>query len=205
MKNASNHSKLGTVVYGLFILVPVAIVFLLLVKLTEILQKVAVPLGMESSFGAAIALIIIAAASLSLIFLMSWIIGAIMRRVVSYEKFESTVLNEIPGYQIVANIARGFSEGETSYAPALVDIHGATGVATLGFIMEEHANGQATVYIPSVPVLTVGNIYVVSPERITRLNASAKEVADCISRWGTGSENIVSPSIPTPETVVDST
>lgn len=49
----------------------VAIVFLLLVKLTELLQKVAVPLGMESSFGAAIALIIIAAAALAVIVLLS--------------------------------------------------------------------------------------------------------------------------------------
>lgn len=110
---------------------------------------------------------------------------------VSYEKFESTLLNEIPGYQIVANIARGFSERETSYSPVLLDIHGA-GAAALGFIMEEHANGQATVYIPLAPVLTVGSIYVVSSDRLTRLDAGAKEVADCISRWGTGSENIVS-------------
>ena len=53
MRKQSNHSSLGTVVYGLFIIVPVAVVFLLLVKLTEIQEKVAIPFGLESSFGTA--------------------------------------------------------------------------------------------------------------------------------------------------------
>lgn len=48
-----------------------------------------------------------------------------------------------------------------------------------------------TVYIPSIPVLTVGSLFVVEPQRITRLEAGAKEVADCISQWGVGSGNIV--------------
>jgi uncharacterized membrane protein len=47
------------------------------------------------------------------------------------------------------------------------------------------------VYVPSVPVLTVGNLFVVERERVTRLKAGAKEVADCISQWGLGSDKIV--------------
>jgi uncharacterized membrane protein len=135
MSKQSNHSALGTVVYGLFIIVPVAVVFLLLVKLTEILQKVAIPLGLESSFGAAIALAIVIVVAILVVLLFGWIVGSVMRNVVSYEKFESTILNEIPGYQIIANIARGFSEGETSYPPALIELHG-PGAAVLGFVME---------------------------------------------------------------------
>lgn len=193
MKNSAGHSTLGTVVYGLFIIVPAAILFLLLVKLTEILEKLAEPLGMESSLGAAIALAIAIVAAIAVIVLFSWIIGSIMRRVVSYEKFESTVLNEIPGYQIVANVARGFSAGEASYIPVLVELHG-PGAAVMGFVMEEHADGRATVYVPSAPVLTVGSIFVVDRERITPLQAGAGEVADCISKWGTGSVNILATS-----------
>ncbi len=190
MKNPSKYSTMGTVVYGVLIIVPVAIIFLLLVKMTEILEKVAIPLGLESSFGAAIALVIVAVVAILLVLLFGWIVGSIVRRVVSYEKFESSILNEVPGYQIIANIVRGFSEGKTSYPPALIELHGPS-VAALGFVMEEHANGRATVYIPSVPVLTVGNIFVVELDRITRLDAGAKEVADCISQWGIGSGHIV--------------
>jgi len=190
MSKKSNHSALGTVVYGLFIIVPVAIVFLLLVKLTEILEKVAIPLGLESSLGAAMALVIVIVIAMLVVLLFAWIVGSVVRKVLSYEKFESSILNGIPGYQIIANIARGFSEGETSYPPALIELYG-PGAAVLGFIMEEHPNDQVTVYVPSVPVLTVGNIFVVERQRVTTLEAGAREVADCISQWGMGSKGIV--------------
>jgi uncharacterized membrane protein len=190
VKDTANRSTLGTVVYGLLIIVPVAIIFLLLVKMTEILEKVATPLGLESNFGAAIALVIVAVIAVLFVLIFAWIVGAVTRRVVSFEKFESTILDGIPGYPIIANVVRGFSEGKTSYPPALVELHG-PGAAALGFVMEEHANGRVTVYIPSVPVLTVGSLFVVEHERITRLEAGAKEVADCISQWGVGSGNIV--------------
>lgn len=190
MKDTAKRSTLGTVVYGLLIIVPVAIIFLLLVKMTEILEKVATPLGLESNFGAAIALVIVTVIAVLFVLIFAWIVGSVTRRVVSYEKFESAILNGIPGYPIVANVVRGFSEGKTSYPPALIELHG-PGAAALGFVMEEHANGRATVYIPSAPVLTVGSLFVVERERITRLEAGAKEVADCISQWGVGSGNIV--------------
>ena len=197
MKDTANRSTLGTVVYGLLIIVPVAIIFLLLVKMTEILEKVATPLGLESNFGAAIALVIVAVIAVLFVLIFAWIVGAVTRRVVSFEKFESTILDGIPGYPIIANVVRGFSEGTTSYPPALVELHG-PGAAALGFVMEEHANGRVTVYIPSVPVLTVGSLFVVEHERITRLEAGAKEVADCISQWGVGSGNIVARPEQTP-------
>ena len=193
MKERLNYTAFGTVVYGLFIIVPIGVVFLL-VKLTEILEKVAAPLGLESNFGAAIALLIAILVAVFLVLLVGWIVGSIMRRIVSFEKFEASMLNQIPGYQIVANIAKGFVEGEVSYPPALIELHGpVTGV--FGFVMEEHANDLVTVYIPSVPVPTVGNIYVVKSERLTRLEARGSDVADCISQWGIGAKKIVAASM----------
>ena len=191
MNKAPRHTALGTVVYGLFVIVPVAVVFLLVVKLIEILEKVATPLGLESSFGAAIALSAAIIVAVLVVLLLSWIVGSVMRRVVSYEKFESTILNQIPGYQIIANIAKGFVEGETSYPPALIELYG-PGAAVLGFVMEEHQNERVTVYVPSVPVLTVGNILLVERQRVTPLKVGAREVADCISQWGVGSKGIFS-------------
>jgi uncharacterized membrane protein len=203
MNKPSNYSAAGTVVYGLFIIVPVAVVFLLLVKLTEILEKVAAPLGLESSFGAAIVLLIAIVIAVLMVLSFSWIVGSIMRRAVSYEKFEATILNQIPGYQIIAKVAKGFSEGEVSYPPALIELHG-PGAAVLGFVMEEHDNGQVTVFVPSTPVLTMGNIYLVERERITPLKASAADVADCISQWGMGSRKIVAGAVDSPTTKIDS-
>ena len=193
MSKKSSHSTAGTIAYGLFILVPLAVVFLLLVKLTEILQKIAAPLGLESSFGAAIALLSAIVVALLVVGLFSWVVGTIMRRMVSFQAFEGAILNQIPGYQIVANVARGFVEGGASYSPALIEFNG-PGVAAFGFVMEEHENGQVTVYVPSTPVLTVGAIYVIERAKITLLDAGATEVVDCISQWGVGSNKIISGS-----------
>ena len=100
MKHTSTHamSMVGTVIYGLFIIVPLGIVFLLLVKLTEILEKIAAPLGLESAFGTVVALIIAITVALAVVLLFAWIVGSIVRRVISYEKFEGAVLKQIPGY-----------------------------------------------------------------------------------------------------------
>ena len=193
MKEQINYSALGTVIYGLIVIVPIGVVFLLLVKLTEILERIAAPLGLESNFGAAIALLIAIVAAVLLVLFVGWVVGTVMRRFVSYQKVETTILNQIPGYQIVANLAKGFVEGEVSYPPALVELHG-PGVGVIGFVMEEHADGRVTVYVPSVPVPTVGNIYIVERERLTFLEARAAEVADCVSQWGIGSGRIVDAS-----------
>jgi len=199
-KNSHSISMAGTVVYGLFIIVPLGIVFLLLVKLTEILEKLTAPLGLESAFGAMVALIIAITVALAVVLLFSWIVGSIIRRVVSYDKFEGAILKKIPGYQIIATITKGFAEGKNAYPPVMIEIHG-PGVAAYGFVMEEHDNGLLTVFVPSTPVLTMGNLYVVDRERVTYLTVGASEIADCISQWGIGSKQIVadSGSGPTPK------
>ena len=192
-KPSRSISMAGTVAYGLFIIVPLGIVFWLLVKLTGILEKFAAPLGLESAFGALIAFIIASTAALALVVLFSWVIGSLVRRVITYDKFEGAILNNIPGYQIVANITKGFSEGKTAYPPVLLKIHG-QGISTYGFIMAEHDNGSLTVFVPLTPVLTVGNLYVVAPDRVTRLTAGSSEIADCISQWGVGAKQVVADS-----------
>jgi uncharacterized membrane protein len=196
-KPSRSMSMAGTAVYGLFIIVPLGIVFLLLVKLTEILKTIAAPLGLESAFGAMVALIIAITGALVMVLLFSWIVGSVIRRVVSYDKFEGAVLKKIPGYQIIATITKGFSEGKNAYPPVMVEIHG-PGVAAYGFVMEEHENGQLAVFVPSTPVLTVGTLYVVDRERVTHLTAAASEIADCISQWGIGSKKIAVEPVPGP-------
>ncbi len=190
MKGRVNYGVLGTMFYGLIVIVPVAVVFLFLVKLTEILEQAAATLGLDSAFGAGVALVVATIAALALVMLVSWAVGSVMRRLVSYSTVETSILNHIPGYQIIANIARGFVQGEAGYPAALVDIHG-PGIKVLGFVMEEHGNGLATVYVPSVPVPSIGNIYIVERERLTILDARETDVTHCVSQWGIGLQKIV--------------
>ena len=177
------------VIYGLLVLVPAAIIFLLLVKIVEILEKMAAPLNLESSTNVVVAILL----GLLLLLLLCFVVGAFVRTRIgswSLERLERKILNQIPGYEIISNMLRGFAEKRTAYPAAMVRLYG-PGTAVLGFIMEENENGSLTVFVPSAPALTVGSLHVVDRERVTILEAGFMDVTNCISQWGIGLQNIL--------------
>ncbi len=177
------------VIYGLLVLVPAAIIFLLLVKIVEILEKMAAPLNFESSTNVVVAILL----GLLLLLLLCFVVGAFVRTRIgswSLERLEGKILNQIPGYAIISNMLRGFAEKRTAYPAAMVRLYG-PGTAVLGFIMEENENGSLTVFVPSAPALTVGSLHVVDRERVTILEAGGMDVTNCISQWGIGSQKIL--------------
>ena len=177
------------VIYGLLVLVPAAIIFLLLVKIVEILENMAAPLNLESSTNVVVAILL----GLLLLLLLCFVVGAFVRTRIgswSLERLEGKILNQIPGYAIISNMLRGFAEKRTAYPAAMVRLYG-PGTAVLGFIMEENENGSLTVFVPSAPALTVGSLHVVDRERVTILEAGFMDVTNCISQWGIGLQNIL--------------
>ena len=177
------------VIYGLLVLVPAAIIFLLLVKIVEILENMAAPLNLESSTNVVVAILL----GLLLLLLLCFVVGAFVRTQIgswSLERLERKILNQIPGYEIISNMLRGFAEKRTAYPAAMVRLYG-PGTAVLGFIMEENENGSLTVFVPSAPALTVGSLHVVDRERVTILEAGFMDVTNCISQWGIGLQNIL--------------
>lgn len=177
------------VIYGLLVLVPAAIIFLLLVKIVEILENMAAPLNLESSTNVVVAILL----GLLLLLLLCFVVGAFVRTRIgswSLERLEGKILNQIPGYAIISNMLRGFAEKRTAYPAAMVRLYG-PGTAVLGFIMEENENGSLTVFVPSAPALTVGSLHVVDRERVTILEAGIMDVTNCISQWGIGLQKIL--------------
>ena len=177
------------VVYGLIILFPLAIIVLLVVQIVEILDLIAVSLNLHSftSFTMAVVLALL----LLLIFCFS--VGAMLRTrlgALSFERFEQGVLKQIPGYEIISNVLKGFVEKKTAYPAAIVRLF-EPGTAVFGFVMEENENGLLTVFVPSAPVLTVGTVYLVERERVTILDEGAIALTDCISKWGIGAQKMI--------------
>ena len=186
MQRKNGHPILANITYGLLVIIPVAVIFLLISRLTTFLEKIAEPLGLNKLIGAALAV----AVTIVLILLVSFLIGLIVRAIITFEKFEGLVLTRIPGYEIVSNVVKGFVNKETAYQPALVQLYG-PGTGVYAFIIEEHDNGLVTVFVPSSPALTVGGIHIVKKELLTLLDASAGDITNCLSNWGTGSNELV--------------
>ena len=175
--------------YGLVVIVPLAVLVLLIAKVVEILQTVALSLELESTVGAGLAIVI----ALLLLLLVCLGIGTIVRTKIgtwSFKKLEQAILRHVPGYELLGNILKGFAKEKAAYPAVMVQLHG-PGSAVFGLAMEEHQNGVLTVFLPSAPALTVGSLHIVERDRVTFLDASTVDVAQCISQWGVGSQKVL--------------
>jgi uncharacterized membrane protein len=185
----SGYSFKSNFVYGLMVVIPLGVLVLLIAKVVEILQSVALSLNLDSTANAAFAIV----TALVLLLLVCFGIGTMVRTRIgswSFEKIEQAIFRRLPGYEFVGNILKGFAKEKDAYPAVMVHLHG-PGSAVFGLVMEENQNGVLTVFIPSAPALTVGSLHVVQRDRVTFLEASTPDVINSISQWGIGSQKIL--------------
>ncbi len=100
------------------------------------------------------------------------------------------LLERIPGYTLLRGLAgriTGQEEGKT-FAAALVEIEDALVPA---FIVEEHADGKYTVFVPSVPTPAAGTVYILERSRVHLVDVPFTAAVSVISKWGAGSEKLL--------------
>lgn len=189
MKKSKPNFK-TKLVYGLIVIVPIAVIIVILAKLVELLDHVAKTVGFHSTFGAGLAIFL----SLVLLLAICYGVGVLVHTKIgalSFTKFEQSVLLQMPGYRIISNILKGFAQEQVeAYRPALIQL-GQAGTAVLGFVMEENDNDTITVFVPSVPAMTVGALHIVERNRVSLLEVKHREIVNCITEWGIGSNKIV--------------
>lgn len=187
--NETKPSFKTKIIYGLVVTVPLAILIIILAKLIEILNNVAKLTGLNSTLGAAFAVIL----AVLLTLLICYITGSLLYTrfgAASFYKLEKKILMQIPGYLIIKNILKGFTEGQIeAYKPVMIE-PGQPGVMVLGFAMEENDNDTITVFVPSVPAATIGGLYIVEKSRVKLLEASHMQTINCITEWGIGSNKL---------------
>jgi uncharacterized membrane protein len=103
---------------------------------------------------------------------------------------DRTLFERLPGYGLFRSLTRRLAgQGrENVWKPALVQIEEALVPA---FIIEVLADGRFTVFVPSVPTPLAGAVYIVSRERVHPLDVSFTQAIGTISRWGSGSKDLV--------------
>lgn len=104
---------------------------------------------------------------------------------------EYNVFGRVPGYHAFRKIAHQFSDKDAGHGfkPALIDVE--DGCLTPAFVIEEHANGSFTVFLPSVPTPMAGSILIMPAERIHRIDVPVSSMMKCISQWGGGSTELI--------------
>jgi hypothetical protein len=112
---------------------------------------------------------------------------------------ERSVLERIPGYELFRSLGqRATGQGggqDAAWKPALIEIEEAL---VPGFIIEQVDDHLLAVFVPSVPTPLAGAVYILEHKRVHALDIPFTQAIKTISRWGTGSKELVAAMKRTP-------
>jgi uncharacterized membrane protein len=179
----------NTLLGGVLVLLPVYLAVLLLLKGMQAVAGLVRPLAalLPDWLPAEEAL------SLLAVLIACFAVGLALRTQLGRtvrERVERTFFSRLPGYALVRSLTQRMAgqTDENAWQPALVEIEDALVPA---FIVEEHADGRYTVFVPSVPTPLAGAVYVLSRARVHPLDVAFTQAVHSISRWGSGTKDLV--------------
>jgi len=128
-----------------------------------------------------------------LLIALCFLIGALVRTAIGYQLkriVEVNVLEKVPGYTAIRRVAEQLSDLEDNHGfkPALIEIDDALAP---GFIVEEHADGRCTVFLPSSPAPAAGRILIITVARVHPVDVPVTKMFRCITDWGTKSGELL--------------
>jgi len=177
-------------VTGLFVVLPAWLALLLFLKILTKLGVIVKPIAGQMPRGidhpTFIALVTFLVICLLVGLLFHTAIGKAIGNVI-----EDTVLDRIPGYASLRAIAAqsaGF-ESEQDFQPAFIIVE--DGCLAPAFLIETHDEGLSTVFMPSVPTPMAGGILIMPSERVFTVDIPVTTMMQCISKWGSGSSEIL--------------
>ncbi len=184
-----------TAVGGLLVIVPIAVVLFVLGQLLLALYSVAQQFFALTGLGIDDALLLSGLALLALVglcfatgLLVQTRLGGALRG-----WFGRNVAKRIPMYNAIASLTQRFAgvDGK-DFVPVEVDIY-ASGSRALGFLVESLPDDRCAVFVPTAPVATVGNLYLVPNDRVTRIDGTVTDTVSVITQWGVEAGKLFGP------------
>jgi len=180
---------INAVVGGVLVLLPVYLAVLLLLKGMKAVVGLVRPIAalLPEWLPAEDLLALLA------VLVVCFVVGAAVRtragRVIR-ERMEMGFFGRIPGYALFRSLTQRLAgeSDEIAWKPVLVEIEDALVPA---FIVEELIDGRYTVFVPSVPTPFAGAVYILSRERVHLLDVPFSQAIKSVSRWGSGSADLV--------------
>ena len=180
---------LSSLVRGLLIIIPLYLAVLLLLKAAKSLAGLVRPLAtLLPEWLPAERLL-----SLLLVWFVCFLVGAAVRTRagrMARERIEKSLFEKIPGYELLRSLTQRMAgkDEESAWKPALVEIEDAL---VPGFIIEELEDGRFTIFVPSVPTPFAGAVYILDRARVHPLNVPFTQAIKVVSKWGSGSKELV--------------
>jgi len=103
---------------------------------------------------------------------------------------EREFFNRFPPYRVVRNITHQLAGEELkNMKPALLDL--GPGVSTVGFIVEELADGRVTVYQPLTSLPTMGTLQIVESSKVHLLDSAFMDAVGWYFNWGADTKAVL--------------
>ena len=183
-----------TILGGLFVLLPVILLYLALAETFEVLVLIATPIADLFFPGHFEDTEFIIPIALGLLVALSFFLGLIMlsdtgRRFGDW--IERIILRKVPGYNAIKSLTKGFasSEEDSTFKPAL--LKSSDGEKEFVYIVEELDDENLAILVPWTPTPFAGSIKIVPRDRVEPLSVSMGKLTEVLSQWGVGSRDIL--------------
>lgn len=183
-----------TILGGIFILLPIVLIFLTFAKTYGLLVLVSTSVTDLLFPGHVTKNWISVLIALGLLVLISFIFGLVMLsdigpRLITF--IERTILNKVPGYIAIKNLTTGFANthDNSTFRPALLKT--SDNEKKFIYIVEEVDDSNYAVLVPWSPTPFTGSIHIVLKAQVEILNISMGKLTEVLSQWGVGSRNIL--------------
>ena len=184
----------ATTLGGLFVVLPVVLVFALLTKAVTTVhaaaQSIMEKLAGEGSQAAHFPLIF----ALLIVLGISFVFGLAMitqRGQATGSWLERKLLFRVPGYAAVRAIVGGLANAkrEGVVKPGLLTLD--PGIEAFVLVIEDHGDDYLTVFIPSSPNPGSGNVQIVRKNLVRALNVRITNISSALQQWGMGSAKVL--------------
>ncbi|MBN2132163.1 MAG: DUF502 domain-containing protein [Sedimentisphaerales bacterium] len=187
----------STLVGGLLVLLPLTIFVYALVWVFNLVHKAISPLTKIILEKSTLQIIVADVVAIGLLVLVCFLVGMFVRTRFGrwmYALIESRLLRKTPGYSMIKETVSQFLDKDKQSpfsSVALARIFESDTLVSV-FVTDKHADGSYTVFMPTGPNPTSGNIYHLAAANVFPVDVPVEDAMRSIISCGAGSSTLIS-------------
>lgn len=185
----------STLIGGLLVVLPVAIFAFVLAWVFNLVHRAISPLTKLVTPASNAQVILADVLVVLLLVCVCFLVGAVVRTRLGtwlYLLLETNLLRRTPGYSLIKETVSQFLGNKKSpfSSVALARIFGNDTLVSV-FVTDTHEDGSYTVFVPTGPNPTSGNIYHLAAENVTPIEVPVEDAMRSIISCGAGSSALI--------------
>jgi len=186
----------STLIGGLLVLLPLTILIYALIWVFNLAHKAIAPLTKIILEKSTFQVIVADVVAVGLLICVCFFVGALVRTRLGawlYGIIESRLLKKAPGYSMIKETVSQFLDKDKQSpfsSVALARIFESDTLVSV-FVTDRHEDGSFTVFMPTGPNPTSGNIYHLRGESVFPIDVSVEDAMRSIISCGAGSSTLI--------------